>query len=437
MFRVDTSFLTSRRYIFAGALLLCVNIAAAQRPGGARITFGASGTSRPDGVDETDSLKTFHQTMAMQATGQQISEFQELVKTTNAAQEKLSTLNQASRKLTHDDAVSLNQALQSARSGAQKFQSGFSEAQRSGLKEILRKLDKADADLELEEKKLEEFAKADLPVTEIPNPALANALADFSEQQIAVGREMGILLSNGQDTTFNLPSVKKPINVGARTVVLGVSGVLSQTKTDGDLRSFQLDQTVDFSDVQQNISQILADGLASMQSCNQRLTLKHATIFGASPGSSVVLQLHFERWSCSRFSGSSAPTELAEGDGTAELLLTPTVQNSVVSLRAEFKRIDANGMLGSELRSGDLGDDLRDSVAKTLLSLVQGATDFKTTLPPALQGNASLQAASFQESNATGLKESLQAQVQISNAQVTQLADQLNHILSAKGAPTP
>lgn len=436
MFRVNNVLFPSSRSILAGALFFCAVVASAQQHGGGRITIGSSPSSRPDGVDEADTLKDFHHAMAVQATSQQVSEFQDVVKATNVAQERFNALHSASREITHKDAASLDEAMESARTATKKFQSGLSEAQRARLKETTKRLDKADADLEQEQKKLAEFAKADLPATESPSPALAKALSDFSDEQLALGREMGITLSTGQDTTFNLPPLKKPINVGARTIVLGVSGVLAQTKTDRDLRSFQLNQIVDLSDLQQNISEIVADGLASLQSCNRRLSLRHATIFGASPASSLVLQLHFERWSCSRFSGSSTPTELAEGDGTVELLLTPIVQNSAVSMKAEFKRIDAKGMLADELRSGDLGDDLRDSIAKTLLPLVQATIDFKTTLPAALQTNTSLQSASFQESNATGLKESLQAQVQISNAQVTQLANQLNQTLSAQG-PTP
>jgi len=79
-----------------GLVLLVHPIAAtAQRHGGGGAGMGSgglSGISRPSGVDEKDSLKDFHRALAMQASSQQIADFQALVKDTQAAQTALQSL---------------------------------------------------------------------------------------------------------------------------------------------------------------------------------------------------------------------------------------------------------------------------------------------------------------------------------------------------------
>jgi hypothetical protein len=183
------------------------------------------------------------------------------------------------------------------------------------------------------------------------------------------------------------------------------------------------------SDLQHSVTEVVSAEFSQASPCGERLAVQRATILPAPPASSLILQLHFERWSCSRVS-----TELAEGDGSVELRLTPSVDKSVLNLTAEFKRIDATGMMAQELHSGDLGDDLRGKVAKTILSAVQAGADFKATLPGTVQG-AILQSAHFEDSGGGSLRLVLQGQVQISNQQVNVLASQLNQALSPSGSP--
>jgi hypothetical protein len=117
-----------------------------------------------------------------------------------------------------------------------------------------------------------------------------------------------------------------------------------------------------------------------------------------------------------------------------EVKVTPSVQNSVLKMAAEFSRINATGMMADDLRSGDLGDDLRDKVSKSMLLAVQTGGDFKTTLPQSLQNAATLDNAKFQDGGAGILRMVLTGQVRISNEQATALANQLNQALSARAA---
>lgn len=156
----------------------------------------------------------------------------------------------------------------------------------------------------------------------------------------------------------------------------------------------------------------------------------------STPASRVIVRLHFERWTCSRAFGQQTSNELAEGDGTIEIKLTAAVEKpNTLKIVASFGRIDATGMMGDALRSGSLGEQLRDAVAQSVLSAAQAGSDFKITLPPAVQNSATLQSARFQDAGVGALSLLLDGQMEISNEQADLLASQLNQALSAQGTP--
>ena len=401
-----------------------------------------SGISRPTGVDEKDSLKDFHLALAMQATSQQISEFQALVKYTQAAQAELQALLQQVRK---QNGVAesprrdgLDQALEKARSGSKKFQEGFSAAQKAGLKDIVKRLAKTDSGLEQEGKRLDQSLDLKAPAPEVAAHAesLDKALTDFSDQQLALGREISITLASGQDLAFTLPPVKSPVNIENRTMAITVSGMLSQIGSQGGQRTFKLELTSDLSELQQNITDLLRAQLDTSESCGQRVTIQQARLTPATPAGRLVVRLHFERWMCTRSFGQQISNELAEGDGTVEIKLTAAVEKAnTLKIVTALGRVDASGMLGESLRSGSLGEDLREKVAQSVLSAARAGSDFKITLPPALQNSARIQSAKFQDLGVGGLSVVLDGQIEISNEQADQLASQLNQALSARGTP--
>jgi hypothetical protein len=102
-----------------------------------------------------------------------------------------------------------------------------------------------------------------------------------------------------------------------------------------------------------------------------------------------------------------------------------------------FGRIDATGLLGEALRSGALGEDLRDQVAQLVLAAARAGSDFKITIPTALQNSAVVESAKFHDLGVGGLSIVLDGQVEISNQQADQLANQLNQTQSAQRAPLP
>jgi hypothetical protein len=196
--------------------------------------------------------------------------------------------------------------------------------------------------------------------------------------------------------------------------------------------------TADLSDLQQNMTEILRSKLDTSPLCGQRVGVRQATLTPATPASVLLVWLHFERWMCTRAFGQQTANELAEGDGTVEIKLSAAVEEpNTLKVLTTFGRIDATGLLEESLRSGSLGEDLRDQAAQLVLSAARAGADFKITLPPALQNSALIQSAKFRDLGVGGLSLVLAGQIEISNEQTDQLASQLNQTLSAQQAPVP
>lgn len=443
MFRRSACFLATE--LLAGcALLLLVPRAMAQHHGG----HGAGGggipgaSNRPTGVDQKDDLKDFHRAMAVQATSQQISEFQALVKETDVAKTKLAAFVQAQRNTGTGAQPRLNraevdQSLELARRDSQEFVEGFSAAQKSGLKDMLKKLSKADSDLEVDVRKLNEALQPCNTAAAAPDSrgdSLTKSLADFSHQQLALGREMGMTLAQGSDLTFNLPEVKSPVSLGDQTVALPVSGKLSQIATLGAQRTFKLQIVADLSELQRNTSDLLRSQLSQGRTCGERLTLRDASIAPAAPATVVTLRLHYERWSCLQALGQGWQ-ELAEGEGSVQVKLSPAVdQANSPKLSAEFFRIDASGAMEQSLRSGELGDELREKLSQSMLAVMRAGVNFEKVLPPAVRDLAFIQSAKFEDSGIGRMAVAFDGQMQISDAQANTMASQLNQALFVESA---
>lgn len=390
--------------------------------------------TRPDGVDEKDTLKDFHRALAVQATSVQIAEFQTWLKATDSAKTQLQPLLQHPQPKASTSA--LDQALDDLRTQSKNFIDGFSEKQKADLKEETRLLDRVDNELIDHQKKLDQSFQSSSPSTAglAANAGdLEKSLDDLASQQLGLAREMGIVLANSQDVTFNLPAARNTVTIANQPLQLTVSGILSETATDAGKRTFRLEIMDDLTDFQQNITDVMGAVVNSDSACGERLSVRQANLMPAIPGGSLSLQLHYERWACLRIGGQTTPTELAENDGEVEIRLLPAISQGDLQLKTDFGRIGATGMMADSLRNGDLGSSLRDKVAHAFLSAMRAATNFK--LPPALEGSK-LQTAQFEDDGAGDLTLMLQGETQLSEDQAKSLAAQLNQTLAAEGSTT-
>jgi hypothetical protein len=417
------------------------------------------------GLSSEDDLKNFRRAMEVQATEEQRAAFAKVAQYAQAASDRLkdfhesvlreSVVRESSLRAPvvreaqgkeagpaplADRASAVDQAIEQARASNQNFLSSFSSGQKSGLKDSTAKLAKADSELDTRIKALDKIVESGKPEGEqIGNAAasLAEEFASFQSEQLALGREMGILMpADGQAFTFNLPKVTNSIKAGGQTISIAASGAASRTSAENGRNVFSLKLAADLSDVQQNITAILRSRLTRSPRCGERVEVRQATLTPVEPASLVVARVHYERWICPP--GQSEPLDAAAGDGTIEVKLTPTVEaNGGLGLVSEISGVEADGLLRGLLRSGDLGVTLREQIAASLVPFLQKAADLKATLPLTAQESASIQKALFQNGGADQLNLVLEGQMELSDEQTTQFAAQLKQRVSAQSAPAP
>jgi hypothetical protein len=442
MFREGSLISWLKTVVLGLALMACPCGVLAQHGGGAPGGGGSGGGSagggglsgsagRASGVSVKDDLKDFRELMAVQANSQQVIQYASMVKSAAAASgevqnfvEQVGKPNSAA-ELT-GRAATLGQVLERARAENKKFLDGLSERQKSGLKEIIKRLTKADSDLEQQARALDQTVAGAKAVSQLISAAAQNldhALTIFRSQQADLGDELSIRAGGASpDSAFNLPAVKSSVKFRGMPVAISTSEVISQGVAEGGQNTFKIELTADMSDLQQNFTQVLRAQLNKADRCGEQIAIRTAALTPLPPGALVMVQLHYERWACF----GSAQNEMAEGNGTIELRLTPAVaDDGTLRLMVEVRRIDAEGMVGELLRSGSLGDAVRDTITQSLLSIVRQGGDFKATLPPSAQGYATLRRVQFQGTGAGKLMAVLNGDIRVSDEKATALTSEL------------
>jgi len=442
MFRRGTGISAVQIAVLAAALLAypCATLAQHGGGGGGGGTGGGmNGGGRASGVDVKDDLKDFHAALAVQATSQQILQYDSMLKSTAAAGTELQAFLAQLEKKDSAPALAgrgttLEQELEKALTENRKFLDGLSGPQKSGLRDLIRKLMRTDSDLTQQAKALNQQvgdAKAVAQQAASSAQNLGHAFTSFQSQQLALGEQMGIQDPNQiQDVIFNLPLVRSLVNFGNQPIAITTSRVISKGVAEGGQNTFTLELTADMSELQQNMTQVLRTQLDKSDRCGERIAIQDATLTPLSSAALVVAQLHFERWACF---GRETTNELVEGNGAIEVKLTPAVaEDGTLRLVPEIRRIDAQGLVGELLRSGSLGELLRDKISEALLSTVRQAGDFKAMLPPSAQGYASLRHAEFQGTGLGKLIVVLDGEIRVSNDKATSLTSELKERSSSQ-----
>jgi hypothetical protein len=177
------------------AILMNPYILLAQRRGGR----GAGTATPPTGVSSTDDLKDFKRAIALQASPGQIVQFRQLTKSTQAARQSAQDLSKLAGNATKTDLFGSTNPLASALDQVETdnldFLQTFSSAQKSGLKEVTKKLAKANSDVTKQSKALtRDLERSRIVGQQISGGAekLDKALSDLQARQLAIGSEMGI-----------------------------------------------------------------------------------------------------------------------------------------------------------------------------------------------------------------------------------------------------
>lgn len=395
---------------------------------------GLSAGNHASGVDAKDDLRDFHEIMAVQASAEQKTAYAAMVKSTTGASTELKILigligkeNSVQEVASHDK--TLEDAIETARTLNKRFLEGFSEAQKSGLKEITKRLGKADSELAQQAKALDQAVETNAVAAQMANTAqgLERAFTSFQHEQTGLGEEMSITpFDNGQESAFNLPPVKNSINFANRPMVITMSGVVSNGVAEGGQNTFAVKLTEDMADLQLAIADVLRAQLNQADSCGERIAIQTAALTAQEGAGVVAAQLHYERWTCTTMFGRTSMNELVEGNGTIEVKLAPAVaQDGSLQLVAQMGRVDAEGLVGESLRSGSTGERLRDKIMESVLAVMRQGGDFKAALPAGARGYATLRRARFQGTGSGRLIAVLDGEIQVSNDNLAALTTEL------------
>jgi hypothetical protein len=439
MFRRGNTIFGVRRAVLGAALLAYPWGMLAQHGGGGRIGGGGAGggglsgsSGRASGVSTKDDLKDFRAALAVQATSQQVVEYTLMEKSAAAADAELQgylalvSKPNAGSELASRGTI-LDQALERARTENRKFLDGLSERQKSGLREITKKLSKADSDLEQQTKALDQVVGDTKSVAQQiagSGQSLEHALTVFRSQQADLGKEMNVgAADDGANSAYAIPRMKNSVNLGGQSISITTWGEISAGVAEGGQNTFKLQLTADLSDLQNEIGDLLRAQLNKADRCGEQIAVRSASLAPQEPASLVVVQLHFERWACF---GRDTVNEMAEGNGTIEVKLTPAVgEDGTLQLRPEVGRISAEGLVGELLRSGSLGEAVRDAVAQSILTVMRQGGDFKVMLPDAAQGYATLRRAQFQGTGSGKLIAVWDGDIRVSDEKATALTSAL------------
>jgi len=225
---------------------------------------------------------------------------------------------------------------------------------------------------------------------------------------------------------WRIPPVGTTLNVEGQPLSVVISGTVSADPPNRGQQTIRAKLDADLTDLQRNLTPLLRSQLDRSERCGERLSVESATLVPAAPFAMLTANLHFEKWACAKAFGKEVVKKLIAGDATVGLRLAPEVDGgNTLRLQADVTSIEAGGPLGELLRSGTLGDALREKIRATLVSALRKTTDPKATLPPAVQAIIALQSAEFGDGGGGRLRLSLSSEIRISGEQARGLLERL------------
>lgn len=242
------------------------------------------------------------------------------------------------------------------------------------------------------------------------------------------------IYASDQNLTFKIPPVKIPLKIKDQQVAITASALLTVRAKERGVNILHLELTADLADLQQNMTGLLSAALDKDDRCGDRIAIQNATLTPVDPASQVVVQLHYERWACAKVFGKQENKKVVGGNAVMQMKLTPAVENNNTELRLvpEVGSIEADGSLGELLRSGNLGEMLRDKIRTAVLSAMQKGTNLSATLPPAIQGYATIQNAQFKDGGSGRLIVVLDGEVRATNEQMQALSKQVKERIASR-----
>ncbi|MGA2880508.1 MAG: hypothetical protein ABSG13_16290 [Bryobacteraceae bacterium] len=225
------------------------------------------------------------------------------------------------------------------------------------------------------------------------------------------------------DATFKIPPVQSSINLDQQPIQITLWGTVSAMPSG----TFALALTIDLGDLQEHLTPVLSAQLNRSDRCGDRLTVERAVIAPAAPSSMLTTNINFERFACVKAFGKQIIKRLVGGHAVIEVNLTPSVQENNILIAAGVRKVDADGSLGDLLRSGSVGDSIRDQISDSIESAIQKSADLKSALPAELEKAVTIHTVQFADGGAGRLWLTVGGEVRLSAEQLRVLVKELGH----------
>jgi hypothetical protein len=225
----------------------------------------------------------------------------------------------------------------------------------------------------------------------------------------------------GGDVVLKIPPVKTSVDIEGQAIQITASGTVSAAAPG----NFHVAVTVDLANFQENLTAVMAAELNRSDRCGERLSVERAVLAPAAPAAVMTASVHYERFTCVKAFGKQVVKRLIGGNGVVEVNLAPSVGENQIVLTADVRKIDADGSLGEVLRSGSLGDSLRQKIAASIQSAIQKSADLKSALPASIESAVAIQTVRFGDGGAGRLWLGIDGAVHLSAEQFQTLAKEL------------
>jgi hypothetical protein len=219
---------------------------------------------------------------------------------------------------------------------------------------------------------------------------------------------------------LTIPPVKATIDFEKQPVEITVWG----TVTAAPSGSFALALTVDLGDLQQHLTPVLSAEINRSDQCGERLSVERVVLAPNAPASILTANVNYERYTCVKALGKQTVKRLVGGHGVIEVSLTPSVAENNISLGAQVRKIDADGSLGEVLRSGEVGDSIREEISDSIESAIQKVADLKAALPAAVESAVIIKTVQFADGGAGRLWLTIAGEVHLSAEQLRRAVGQ-------------
>jgi hypothetical protein len=219
---------------------------------------------------------------------------------------------------------------------------------------------------------------------------------------------------------IKIPPVKTSVELAGQSIEVSLSGVITGQGP------YQLAVAADLGNLQENLTSILGAQLNQSERCGNRLTVDRAVLAPTlTPSADLTAYVHYERYACAKAFGKEIVKRLVGGNGVVEVNLAPSFEAGQIALVARVVQVDSDGSLGEILRSGTLGDSVREKIRTSIESALRKSADLKSALPEEIESVATIKTIQFADGGSGRLRLDINGEVRLTPEQLREAGKRL------------